>query len=399
MKVLVYAGIVSPHMIPLCDKLATILGKGNMLYCATLKMLEQRLKLGWREVERDWIVRYDGMPSEEKIEEYAESFDVLFASEFCPKVIERFKARHKLIMYPSERWLKPPWGAIRFFKPSFINRAKCFASLLNGYEWFIYLPIGPYAAKDAIRIARWARFGLPVLTAGDAFSFEKVPLGRFLSTKGENCLFDKMRIWGYYVEASRKDALPVQKANKTKPHEIRVLWVGRLLNWKRVDTIVRAVGEHANLKRVDDSLPKITLDVYGAGPMERQLRKMAAKYGEAIKFFPSVPIDEVRKLMREHDVYVLSSNGYEGWGAVVSEALEEGMTVFGTYEAGSSATILPEANLFHVGDWRILQKMLASVSCKTAKGLTPDACALRWTAESGAKALYDYLTDKGGFNG
>jgi glycosyltransferase involved in cell wall biosynthesis len=63
--------------------------------------------------------------------------------------------------------------------------------------------------------------------------------------------------------------------------------------------------------------------------------------------------------MREHDVYVLASNGYEGWGAVVSEALEEGMKVIGTYEAGSSATILPKECLFKSGDYVVLRKMLA----------------------------------------
>ena len=62
--------------------------------------------------------------------------------------------------------------------------------------------------------------------------------------------------------------------------------------------------------------------------------------------------------MREHDVYVLSSNAYEGWGTVVSEALEEGMKVVGTYEAGASATMLPESNLFHAGDWRCLKNIL-----------------------------------------
>ena len=38
-------------------------------------------------------------------------------------------------------------------------------------------------------------------------------------------------------------------------------------------------------------------------------------------------------------VFVLSA-------IVLSEALEEGMAVVGTYEAGSSATILPESILF-----------------------------------------------------
>jgi glycosyltransferase involved in cell wall biosynthesis len=83
--------------------------------------------------------------------------------------------------------------------------------------------------------------------------------------------------------------------------------------------------------------------------------------------------------MREHDVYVLSSNGYEGWGAVVSEALEEGMAVIGTHEAGSSATILPESNLFHAGDWRRLKELLERDVERVGIG--------EWTAKSAAGVL------------
>ena len=153
---------------------------------------------------------------------------------------------------------------------------------------------------------------------------------------------------------------------------MKVLWVGRLLKWKRVDTIIKAVGECSKSK-------KITLDVYGFGPEEAKLKRLASKYGDVIKFYPPVPINEVRKLMQEHDVYVLSSNGYEGWGAVVSEALEEGMKVIGTYEAGSCATILPESNLFHAGDWRRLKELLEGDVERV--GIEP------WTAKSAAEVL------------
>ena len=346
-------------------------------------MREQRMKLGWREVERDWIVRYDGMPPDDKIEEYAELFDVLFASEFCPRVIERFRARNKLIIYPSERWLKPPLGAIRFAKPSFISRAKCFASLLNGYGRFVYLPIGPHAANDAIRIARWARFCMPVLTSSDVFTFEKVPLGRLAAVKGKNCLLDKMRLWGYFVAPSKDVSCPVQPVYKTSPQEIKALWVGRLLNWKRVDTIARAVGEHANCMRTDASLPKITLDIYGTGPEEAHLKKIASSYGYVVKFHPPVPVADVRPIMRDHDVYVLASNGYEGWGAVVCEALEEGMKVVGTFEAGSSAAILPDSNLFHAGDWRSLLRILQSG--------VQDVSIGEWSAANAAEKLVNWL--------
>ena len=83
--------------------------------------------------------------------------------------------------------------------------------------------------------------------------------------------------------------------------------------------------------------------------------------------------------MQDHDVYVLASNAYEGWGAVVSEALEEGMKIIGTYEAGSSATILPDTNLFHAGDWRSLMKLL--------NGEVPKVGIGAWNPNSAAKLL------------
>ncbi len=92
---------------------------------------------------------------------------------------------------------------------------------------------------------------------------------------------------------------------------------------------------------------------------------------------------KMRELMREHDLYVFASNGYEGWGAVVSEALEEGMNVIGTFEAGASATLLPKERLFHCGDWRTL----AALIVKEMKGELPPCGIGEWTAKFGAKRL------------
>jgi glycosyltransferase involved in cell wall biosynthesis len=106
---------------------------------------------------------------------------------------------------------------------------------------------------------------------------------------------------------------------------------------------------------------------------------MATKYGECIKFHDAVPITQVRRLMREHDIYVLSSNSYEGWGAVVSEALEEGMKIIGTHEAGASASILPDNCLFHAGDWQHLLRILQSGVASNGIGF--------WTAEYAAQEI------------
>jgi glycosyltransferase involved in cell wall biosynthesis len=112
---------------------------------------------------------------------------------------------------------------------------------------------------------------------------------------------------------------------------------------------------------------------------------LAAKYDDVIQFHPPVPIDEVRKLMREHDVYVLASDAYEGWGAVVNEALEEGMRVIGTFEAGASAAMLPKERLFHCGDYKALATLLE----KECKGELPPCSIGDWTAEKAAKRLVE----------
>ena len=157
----------------------------------------------------------------------------------------------------------------------------------------------------------------------------------------------------------------------TSHRTLRVLWVGRMLKLKRVDTLMKAC--------VSDVLKeKVELHLYGHGPEEEKLKQLATK-GDNVFFHDFVPVAQVRDLMRTHDVYVFSSNAGDGWGAVVSEALEEGMKVLGTTGAGSSATILPPTHLFKAGDVKRLIELLSKEIEHISIG--------EWTAEKGAQAL------------
>ena len=91
-------------------------------------------------------------------------------------------------------------------------------------------------------------------------------------------------------------------------------------------------------------------------------------------------MEQVRELMRNHDIYVLPSNAYEGWGAVISEALEEGMCVLASIESGAGATLLPPENLFPAGD-------VEGVARKLRECVTVEAFCNRWTAEKAAQVF------------
>jgi len=384
MRLALYTPVISPHQLPLAERIVSRVGADNFLYIYTQEKSRERLNLGWGKSEDAEKIRKVKADTDEA-HEWLENADVLIVGNCRPLPLIRRRAMngHKSF-YQTERWFKPPLGMLRMVWPPYFKMAIRFYTLLRNNQLFECLPMGVHAARDMARLCGLFAGDLRCLFRAPELRFERKPCGKIWSDMGGDekryCL-DKMRMWGYYVEPSKFDSLPVQEANKSKPHEIKVLWVGRLLSWKRVDTIVRAVGAHEDLRRADDSLPKITLDIYGTGPEEARLKKLAAKYGDVVRFYPPVPIDEVRGLMRKHDIYVLASNAYEGWGAVLSEALEEGVKVIGTYEAGSSGTILFETNLFHAGDWRGLMSLLINGVPLYGIG--------KWTAKDAAKELVD----------
>ncbi len=208
--------------------------------------------------------------------------------------------------------------------------------------------------------------------------------------------------WGYFVapsihpsKASQEGAESIEQLNNPKNRTIlKVLWVGRMLSWKRVDTIVRAL-RLSSIGRVKQSENfKIRLTLVGDGPEKSRLQKVAK--GIEVTFMPSQPIDKIREIMRDHDVYVLSSNAEEGWGAAVNEALEEGLYVVGTHEAGSSATILSEDDLFHSGDWTALSGKLMNCARQKAAGMLRGQGIGDWSAEKAASRICQLAWEGGG---
>ena len=358
MRVACYTNSLSPHQLPLAREIAAQVGEGNFCYIYRDAITSERVRLGWGETKPPkWCKR--GMDDSPELI----AADILYCGGMRPfDLFERRLAAGKKTLYMTERWFKPPVGLLRLCHPRYFRYALRLRRLMESNH-FVVLPIGIHAARDMAWLCGLLSGNWRCMFRAPELEFERRPGGRFfLAAKGATrarwrktyCL-DKMRMWGYFVEegmAKRNDA--------RKKTQINILWVGRLLKLKRVDTIIRAVVELCT-HSLCSAQPEISLDIYGTGPEENRLKKMAARYSSRIHFHPPVPISEVRRLMRSYDIYVLSSNGSEGWGAVVSEALAEGMQVVGTHEAGASATVLPESHLFCSGDWRGLGKLLSVV--------------------------------------
>lgn len=367
MRIAIYTDTISEHQMPVAWDLVKEFGENSVRYFYVKeRALHRKMMMGSDAVKRPWTLKIS--ENLDMFNDWAENAEILYTIFRLPSLMERRIQKRLITLYMSERWLKPPVGMLRLLHPAYFMMArrmlKCFESGL-----VTYLPTGIVAATDMLRIASIVK-GRFIKAM-----FQKRPMF-------EHCVGGAiddapwMRMWGYFVKPGTE---PRQRRPIHRP--LKILWVGRYLRLKRVDTLIKAV------LHLDD----VTLDLYGTGEAEYSLRKLA-NGSKKIHFHSSIPLDEVRRQMLEHDVYVMPSNGFDGWGAVISEAIEEGMVVLGTSVVGASATILPCQNVFEVGDWRKLARILELVLRPESAVDAPKFVSIDgWSARDASKFMVEFI--------
>ena len=349
MKVVFYLDCVSPHQVPLAREVVKRIGANCFRYVYRDAVQEERAALGWQMTgDADWFVHIGTHPDVAR--EWIEFADVMLTGFRDFELFERRAARGLATFYMSERWLKPivvsgcslP-GRVRLLHPRFRRMVQAMKGCFRS-ENFRYLPIGVHARKDMVALC------------------------------GEQTT-SRMTPWGYFVE-------PFIRAENTKMRTdsvYRILWVGRMLALKGVDTIVKA------FRRLYPNVENVELTLVGDGPERSRLERMAR--GLPVRFLPFKPIDEVHRLMFDYDVFVFASNAQDGWGAVVSEALIAGLHVLGSRESGAAATMIDADDLFQAGDWRRLASLLERCANEKRAGTLKGQGIGEWTAEKAADRL------------
>lgn len=137
---------------------------------------------------------------------------------------------------------------------------------------------------------------------------------------------EKIFQWGYFTkatEASPLAPLPRGEGYNGKP---RVLFVGRLDENKNSRLLIKTM--EPMMKDVD------CLTIVGDGYLHDEIEAMVAQIPNA-NCLGNVPNTKVHELMQQHDILVLPSN-YDGWGAVINEALQNGMRVIVSQNCGGN---------------------------------------------------------------
>ncbi len=315
MKVVFLGAYFNHHQRPLSDALA---GLCDYTYIATTRMPEMRIKLGYGgNAEPAYVCRYD--ENRERAEKCLQEADVVITGSAPEALVRQCIRRGQPVFRYAERPLK------------------------KGGQWHKYLP----------RLVKWHwqnPWGKPIYmlcaSAYTAYDYRKYGLFRNRAFR-----------WGYFPEAKRyADFSQMQK--QKRPGSL--LWVGRFLDWKHPDDVLRAA---ANLKA--EGL-EFTLDFIGTGEQEESLQKMVKDTGlaDCVRFLGSMKPEEVRSHMEKTEIFLFTSGRKEGWGAVLNEAMNSGCAVIAGDAAGSSPYLIRHGEnglLYPSGNVEALQESVRAL--------------------------------------
>ena len=303
MKVAFFSNFLNHHQLPLCEEFLAY-NDVEFVFVATEPIAEERLNMGYKDMNAyPFVVRaYENREQEDLANTIAQTYDVVIFGDVVGNYIEKRMAKNLLSFRFCERSLKK--GLWRRFIPQ--TRTKINQEYIRYKNKNLYiLGASAYTAHDLVL-----------------------------------CGFDKYKCfkWGYFPKVEKRD-IDDLIAQKQKNKKVEILYAGRLLKWKRVIDAVKAVK-----LLVDDGIKNIHFTIIGNGEQKQNLQNYVNKNGlsEYVSFLPFMSPEEVREYMDKSDIYVFGSNFYEGWGAVVNEAMNSACALLVSHAVGSSAHLIKQ---------------------------------------------------------
>ena len=169
--------------------------------------------------------------------------------------------------------------------------------------------------------------------------------------------------WGYFPEFIEysEDERKARRDERRSHSEMEILWAGRLIDWKHPESVIKL----SRLLTGKGIAHKIK--VVGDGPMKKELEDAINKHSlsESIELLGQRNPEDVRKLMDTADVFLMTSDYKEGWGAVCNEAMNSGYVVVASHAAGAVPTLIKHRQnglIFPSGDFTKMADLIEELS-------------------------------------
>lgn len=287
--------LVNHHQIPLADELYRQIGH-NYFYIATTAMPDSLIKGGYNsDIIRPYIIKsYENDESMSKARNLIDNADVVIAGDAPSEWFLKRKKANMITFHYSERWLKvTTW---KNFAPKNLFRV-----------WKNYFQ---FRKKHTYMLC--------------ASAFTKIDVYNYC------CFPNKCFKWGYFtkVETSK---LKISIKNSSIIENTPIMWCSRFISWKHPELPIQLAV------RLKDKGYHFKLDMYGSGEELDNTIQLAKDHNveDVVTFKGNLPNNEILDEMRNHKIFLFTSDHNEGWGAVANEAMSNGCVVVGSDQIGS----------------------------------------------------------------
>lgn len=296
MKIAFISNYLNHHQLPFCIEMCKKTNN-EFYFIATQTISKERLSLGYEDMNAKYpfvIETYKNNAEKQKALEYAKKCDIVIIGSAPDEYIEERLKENKITFRYSERIFKKEiW---RIINPRIIRN--------------LYINHTRYKDKNLYMLCASA------YTAHD-FSLA-------------NAYIDKCYKWGYFPETQKYDIEQLMN-NKEKNSKIQLLWVARFIDWKHPELPIK-LAKWLKKQNYDFELQMI-----GCGPLLEKIKNKVVKekMTDCVKILGAIKSSDVRKYMENANIFLITSDQNEGWGAVVNEAMNSACVVIGNKKIGS----------------------------------------------------------------
>lgn len=296
MTIVFLTNMLTPHQLPLSLQFCKMTEKYFLIECENSDKKE--IPIGWMQKgDFDFVVSYQKLKN--NINYYIELINkadiVIFGGYYRDLLRERLKG-NKLTFNYSER----------------VYKKGCF--------WY-ELPLR--AIKYYWQFGRYKKLYLLCASAYTAGDYAKT--GTFIN---------KAFKWGYFPETKEYDIekLVAEKTPNT------ITWAARLIDWKHPELAVEVA------RRLKEDGFDFTLNIIGTGELHKKTERAVVDYGlqKEVRLLGAIPPEEVRSYMEKSEIFLMTSDRQEGWGAVLNEAMNSGCAVVANSATGSAPFLIED---------------------------------------------------------
>lgn len=272
-------------------------------FVATEQISQDRLEMGYADMNKAYgfVLRtYEGGNALREAEDLARNCDVMIFGSAPISYLKSRMSLNKLTFYFTERVLRK--GYWRRFIPT------TYKKILDGY-------------------VRYKDQPLYILGASAYTSYD-------LKLCGFNA--KKCFKWGYFPEIEQNEIETLLK-KKRNNEKVEILYAGRLLQLKNVLDTVKALR-----LLVQQKITNFHFTIVGDGEQKPAIEAYIKKHAlhDYVSILPFVPAEQVREYMDQANVYVFGSNFFEGWGAVVNEAMNSACAMVVSHSVGAAPYLI-----------------------------------------------------------